>query len=157
MCSLYFLSAVGRWFGDPAAIAQVFKGDVYEHESMHLYFFHVIWQSSATKKRAAFKWVYFRKQRTGCVHSKDWRNMKTQSPLQGVWISKEPGLDLPPVWLCRYLCISLLVCFLLFFFFNSADFIVFIPLRCNVLLCRIEACTLLEKIKRILFVCIHFF
>lgn len=23
MCSLYFLSAVGRWFGDPAAIAQV--------------------------------------------------------------------------------------------------------------------------------------
>lgn len=41
MCSLYFLSAVGWRFGDPAAIAQVFQGDVYEHESMHLYFFRV--------------------------------------------------------------------------------------------------------------------
>lgn len=43
--------------------------------------------------------------------------------------------------------------FVVFFFLTSADFIVFIPLRCNVLLCRFEACTLLEKIKRILFVC----
>lgn len=36
-----FLSAARRGFGGPAAIAQVFQGDVYEHESMHLYFFRV--------------------------------------------------------------------------------------------------------------------
>ena len=51
--------------------------------------------------------------------------------------------------------VYLLACVFLFFF-NSANFTVFIPLHCNVLLCRIEACTLLEKIKRILFVCIYF-
>lgn len=48
-------------------------------------------------------------------------------------------------------CVS--PCLFCCFFFISADFIVFIPLHCNVLLCRFEACTLLEKIKRILFVC----
>lgn len=71
-------------------------------------------------------------------------------------LSKEADLVLPPVWLRRYSCISLLVFFVPLTFINSANFIVFIPLHCNVLLCRIEACTLLEKIKKD-FICLYMF
>ena len=49
---------------DPAAIAQVFQGDVYEHESMHLYFFHVS-LVVLNYIKAGFKLVSFRKRRTG--------------------------------------------------------------------------------------------
>lgn len=62
---------------------------------------------------------------------------------------------LPPVWFCRYscifprLCLSFSFSFLPSFLFSkSPDFVVFIPLRCNVLLCRLEACTLSDKNKK---------
>lgn len=137
-----------------------------KHESMHLYFFRVslvVLNYKKRKKKQGLNWFTLesRGQDVSIQRPEDAWKVK-QSPWKKqfvLWsLSKEPDLVLPPVWLCRYLCISSLVLFFFFllFFFNSADFIVFIPLHCNVLLCRIEACTLLEKIKRILFVCSYF-
>lgn len=172
-----FLSAARRRFGGPAAIAQVFRGDVYEHESMHLYFFCVSHWSSTTlkkrekrkgrKKKSRVQIGFLSKAEGRRCNPKDWGCMKSQGHRErSRWsrgaFPRSPISVLLPVWFCRYSCISSLVFFfvpLLFFFFffsNLADFVVFIPLRCNVLLCRIEACTLSEKIKKD-FICLYLF
>lgn len=98
MCSLYFsLSSTVGDFGDPAAVAQVFQGDVYEHESMHLCFFHVSLVVLSYIK-AGFKLVSVRKDGTSLSEK---MHVKSGSPWkkQFVWwsLSEEPDLVLPPV------------------------------------------------------------
>lgn len=120
-----FLSAARRRFGGPAAIAQVFQGDVSEHDSMHLYFFRVSrWSSTTFKKKTTTKRVQLKKKQGSNRFPLD---SKRRSDLirrtEDAWkvkqsVRKKPLVSwslisvLPPVWCGRYSCISSLVFFL---------------------------------------------
>lgn len=110
--------------------------------------------------------VYFRKQRNVFTQRTEDAWKVLQSPWKKQFVklslSKEPDLVLPPVWLCRYLYISLLVFFFLSFYLSFSFF--FLIERISLYLFHyVVMCCFVElrralcwKIKRILFVCTLF-
>lgn len=142
-----FLSAARRRFGGPAAIAQVFQGDVSEHDSMHLYSFRVSrWSSTTFKKttkrnkQGSNRFLLESKRRSDLIRRTEDAWKVKQSVRKKPLVSWSLISVLPPVWCCRYSCISSLV----FFLYPSALLSFLIPLILLYLFHYIVMCCFVE-------------
>lgn len=79
---------------------------MYEHESMHLYFFHVslvVLNYKKNKKMQGLNWSTSERERTGQLHPRgqkargDVKRSPRKKRIAARSLSKEPDLILPPV------------------------------------------------------------